>query len=294
MARKLHKTLPGSPGETALLGTLLFVRLLQSDLTFQEPPDGLVGPSGYATIADDQVLAAVQADVALCERTWPLHLDGFFEPERWAQTPPYALTRLRAIVDRIELRHPLVTLSETLQELRSSAALQSSGSFHTPAGVSDMMARMLSDPSPSGATDWVLDPAAGGAALLLSELEEVRRHHGPFFAQALTLVGVELHARTAVIARAQIVLAGAAGQAWVIINNGLLPVVGRDRETNTRRLLTFNKVLANPPFGTSVRASDLAGEPSEVPEWLLYREIPVRSYEAFAAEDGEGAAAAAA
>jgi type I restriction-modification system DNA methylase subunit len=132
-------------------------------------------------------------------------------------------------------------------------------------------------PSPD---EWVLDPACGGV-ILLAALDVARELHGA--TAALTLVGVELDPRTAAIARASLVLAGAhPDQFWIGTGNALAqPLVGFDRRSGHLQPLRCTLSLANPPFGKAASrdARHDDGPPLVVPDRVLYRPVPCRRQE---------------
>jgi hypothetical protein len=216
------------------------------------------------------------------EQTCPLHLTGFFADCHFSAQHP---RKLRPAMERVAL---LVTqtaersettfdlLGELYQQGRSLSTQQQQGAFFTPGCVAQLLVTM-SGVKPG---DWVLDPACGGAALLVATLDRVRDEYGAVLAESVTLLGIELDERTCQIARASLLLAGADPLQFFVAHGDALaqPLLGRDRGAGRLRHLEPTCVLANPPFGTRVTSATLeqsaSNGPLIVPDEILYRLIP--------------------
>jgi type I restriction-modification system DNA methylase subunit len=130
---------------------------------------------------------------------------------------------------------------------------------------------------------WVGDLAVGGGALLLGYLERFRNRHGFLASRAVTLVGVDIDARSCQIARASLLLAGAdPSQFWIFHGDSLAQkIAGRDRRDGELKIINFDVLLGNPPFGQKVSMTALAEHaqrgPLVIPDHILNRVIPSRS-----------------
>jgi type I restriction-modification system DNA methylase subunit len=97
--------------------------------------------------------------------------------------------------------------------MRGLCGKAAQGAFFTPWSVAAMIAEVARVTRPD---TWALDPACGGGVLLIAALELCRQRFGELAACAMTLLGVELDPRTAQIARASLLLAGAdPAQFWI-------------------------------------------------------------------------------
>ena len=194
-----------------------------------------------------------------------------------------ACTRLPRLLDAAHHRADVLGLIYTATGSRRDQ--QVLGQFFTPTSLADFVAKLLlgsSGGTPPGA--WILEPAAGAGALLLAAIEHTRRQHGPIVARSFTYIGIERDAAVARLARMNVVLADADEFVHIFCGDALAqPVIGRDPATGRLRHVTFDCVLANPPFnGPPVRyaalerrADDLP--PLQLPERLLNRPIMLPS-----------------
>jgi tRNA1(Val) A37 N6-methylase TrmN6 len=126
---------------------------------------------------------------------------------------------------------PPAPLSDTAQ------ARKARGAFFTPTGIT----RHLADWAIRDPSDAVLEPSAGEAAFLVAAVERLT-HLG---ASAPEVHGVEMHAHSAVVARAAVDAAG--GSARIRVDDFFLT------EPEPR----FDAVIGNPPF---IRYQDFAGD----------------------------------
>lgn len=263
------------PAEHAL--AFLFLRLLGTELS---------GSTSSSTAWNDVVtlpdhlLGSVLDDTCRgCEKAWPA-MEGFFDGVAFSRCSPSSLRVSLERVERVVESYPPATcLAEAYQATRSLTTAQWQGAFFTPYSLARMLAQ-VQEPSPD---EWVLDPACGGGVMLLAALDVARELHGATAALALTLIGVEFDPRTAAIARASLVLAGAhPDQFWIGTGNALAhPLVGFDRRSGRLQPLQCTLSLANPPFGKAAsrdaRYDD--GPPLVVPDRVLYRPVPCRRQE---------------
>ena len=259
---------------------LLFLCALSDPKTAGEPP----GQARWRRITQtplEQLGAAIDRACAACLEQWPEQLEGFFA-EPLADEPPMPLAAAIAAVEKAfavaarDGRHPTI-LADIYQETRSLCTKQCQGAFFTPWELARLMAEIVGYPT---GERWVLEPAIGGGALLIAYLSGYRERHGARAARALTLIGVDIDARSCQIARASLLLAGAdPNQFWIFHGDSLAqPIVGRDRRDGTLRHVQFDIPLANPPFGQKIPPGSLATAaargPLEIPGAVLNRLIP--------------------
>lgn len=109
--------------------------------------------------------------------------------------------------------------------------------FYTNRTLVHLMTQML-QPQPG---ERIYDPTAGTGGMLISALAEVRRNGGD--ARTLGLYGQELIATTASVARMNLVLHGI-DDFHVAVGNVLSEPAFVERD----RLMTFDVILANPPY----------------------------------------------
>ncbi|MDO8208954.1 N-6 DNA methylase [Conexibacter sp. CPCC 206217] len=260
------------PAEHAL--GFLFLRLLGEHLPGAN--ESSTAWEHLAAIPGRQLGAALDDTCRACEQVWPA-LKGFFDGVEFSRCPAPALRRSIELVGRVVAAYPSATcLAEAYQTTRSLSTSQWQGAYFTLYKLARAQALLL-EPQPD---EWVLDPCCGGGAMLIAALDVVRERYGVEAALGLTLVGVELDVRTAEIARASLVLAGAhPDQFWVGTGNSLTqPLVGRDRSSGRLRELQFPHILTNPPFGRAASRGTGAElrEPLVVPDRVLYRPVPAR------------------
>lgn len=259
------------PAEHAL--ALLFLRLLGENLPGSD--DALTAWGYLETISDRQLGKVLDDTCRGCEQVWP-SLAGFFDGVEFASCSAGVLRRSIERVQRVAASFPSATcLADAYQTTRSLSSAQWQGAFFTPYAVAQLLAQLV-EPAPG---DWLVDPACGGGVLLIAALDAVRERHGVEASLSLTLIGVELDPRTAEIARASLVLAGAhPDQFWVGVGNSLTrELVGFERSVGELRPLGFTASLANPPFGQAVLrgARTEFEDPLVIPDRVLYREVPV-------------------
>jgi len=116
------------------------------------------------------------------------------------------------------------------------------GEFYTPTPVGTLGAQLLS-PQPG---DEAYDPTCGSGGLLLEILEEARREHGDASSR-LTVFGQELNPETWAIARMNVLLHGAGGQANIEQGDTLKT----PKFLTDGKLRRFKLIIANPPFASS-------------------------------------------
>lgn len=124
----------------------------------------------------------------------------------------------------------------------AAAAGKAGGDFYTPTPVGTLGARILK-PQPG---DSAYDPTCGSGGLLLEILEEARRVHGEA-GRRVTVFGQELNPETWAIARMNVLLQGAAGQATIEQGDTLRT----PRFLKDSALRRFKLVIANPPFSSA-------------------------------------------
>jgi len=236
----------------------------------------------------DRRLGAMLDDAChVCQATWPDVLDGFFDGVDFTSSPAREIRQGIQALERLEDRmgpwQRETRLGDIYQLTRSLSAKQWQGAFFTPFNLARAMAT-INEPRPG---EFVGDISGCGAGVfLIAALGAVRERHGDRLAKTITLLGVDLDPRTCQIARASLLLAGAdPNQFYIACGDSLArPLVGRDRADGELKVLTPTCLLGNPPFGMSVRISDLEREaargPLIVPDRVLYRPLLLAAHEA--------------
>jgi hypothetical protein len=260
--------------------TLLFLHELSAEHTLGEPPTQARWERITAKPVEEWGQAFDQACEA-CLVHWPTQLEGFFAEPRLGDEHPQVLA---AAVNAIEGacanadgESRRTILADIYQETRGLSAKQARGAFFTPWNLAAMMADIAGD---AARETWVGDPAVGGGALLLGYLERFRHRHGVIASRAVTLIGVDIDARSCEIARASLLLAGAdPSQFWIFHGDSLAQqIAGRDRRDGELKLINFDVLLGNPPFGAKVSMTELAEHarrgPLVIPDDVLNRLIP--------------------
>ena len=179
-------------------------------------------------------------------------LAGVFEHTDFNNKQALPVDDLAEILDHFSALGPLTServapdmLGDAYQWLISkfaAAAGKAGGDFYTPTPVGMLGARILK-PQPG---DSAYDPTCGSGGLLLEIVEEARRVHGEA-GRRVTVFGQELNPETWAIARMNVLLQGAAGQAMIEQGDTLrTPVFLKDGA-----LRRFKLVIANPPFSSA-------------------------------------------
>ena len=274
---RLSELRSGADGGLALL----FLCALSDPQTVGEPPRQAHWPR-IIQAPLEELGAAIDRACAACLEQWPEQLEGFFAELPLADERPMPLAAAIAAVEKAfaaaarDGRHPTI-LADIYQETRSLGTKQWQGAFFTPWELARLMAEIVGYPT---GERWVLEPTVGGGALLIAYLSGYRERHGARAARALTLIGVDIDARSCQIARASLLIAGAdPNQFWIFHGDSLAqPIVGRDRRDGTLRHVQFDIPLANPPFGQKIPSGSLATAatrgPLEIPGAVLNRLIP--------------------
>jgi type I restriction-modification system DNA methylase subunit len=230
---------------------------------------------------EPQIPGALAAACEACIQHWGAALEGFLDDVDFAALNgpvlQHAIERMtRWPVTDGHMKHPLTRLADVYQATRSLSAQQWQGAFFTPYPAASLIARKI------GMKPWttVFDPACGAGAMLIAALDALRQNRGERAAGTLKLLGIEINSRTAAVARASLVLAGAhPNQFWIATGDGLHhDIVGRDRSDGKLKTLRFHVHLANPPFGSGHLAAGDRGEttrrPLVLPDRVLYHEPP--------------------
>lgn len=179
-------------------------------------------------------------------------LSGVFEHTDFNNKQALPVDDLAEILDHFSALGPLTServapdmLGDAYQWLIAkfaAAAGKGGGEFYTPTPVGTLGARILK-PEPA---DDAYDPTCGSGGLLLEIVEEARR----LYAEAgrrVSVFGQELNPETWAIARMNVLLQGAAGQATIEQGDTLrTPAFLRDGA-----LRRFKLVIANPPFSSA-------------------------------------------
>lgn len=129
---------------------------------------------------------------------------------------------------------------EYLMKHFASESGKSKGQFYTPAEVSRIMAKVIGLQNAQGVSTTIYDPACGSGSLLLRALAETRN--------GATLYGQEKDSATVGLAKMNMILHGentADIKQGDTINNPQ-----HKSKENVNALVTYDFVVANPPFST--------------------------------------------
>lgn len=183
-------------------------------------------------------------------------LAGIFGEVAWAnkdRLPEHALIRLIEIFDNIPLDPATVDhdmLGQAYEYLLrefAEASGKKAGEFFTPRAVVRLLTRLLAPKS----GETIYDPACGSAGMLVEAVNEVRESGGD--TRTLRLYGQEVNLTTAAIARMNLFMHDI--EDFKIVRGDTL------REPKFREgsggLVTFDVVIANPPFSLRNWGADL-------------------------------------
>jgi len=273
---RLHELRSSAQGAIALL----FLHELSAEYTLGQPPRGARWERIIAKPTEEWGQALEDACQA-CLAQWPEQLEWFFAEARLSEEQPQVLAAAVKAIEgacaKADGEGRRTNLADVFQETRGLSAKQARGAFFTPWNLAAMMADIAGDASQE---TWVGDLAVGGGALLLGYLERFRNRHGFLASRAVTLVGVDIDARSCQIARASLLLAGAdPSQFWIFHGDSLAQkIAGRDRRDGELKIINFDVLLGNPPFGQKVSMTALAEHarrgPLVIPDHVLNRVIP--------------------
>jgi hypothetical protein len=277
-ARRLIGTLQGTSQPFDLACALVFVHALSSTHTPAGPPPGM----DWDQLTADPDAAQIMLALSLVQERENGLLDGMVE-----DLPALARLDAGTLAAAMGAVEALAAVSESMTHrwdafgalyLMTSglSAQQARGEFYTPAGVAQMLAQMQGPPRTG---QWVIDPACGTGALLLSAIDHARQTLGEPLASSITFIGVELSHRSSMLARMNLALAAAGHQAHVLRGDSLAQAVCSHDPAGDLREVVFDQSLANPPFGKAP-VSHRRGEPLLIPDRLLNRRVAVRRREA--------------
>jgi type I restriction-modification system DNA methylase subunit len=276
---RLHELRSSAQGAIALL----FLHELSAECTLGQPPRGARWERIIAKPTEEWGQALEDACQA-CLAQWPEQLEGFFAEARLSEEQPQVLAAAVKAIEgacaKADGEGRQTILADVFQETRGLSAKQARGAFFTPWNLAAMMADTAGD---AAQETWVGDLAVGGGALLLGYLERFRNRHGFLASRAVTLIGVDIDARSCQIARASLLLAGAdPSQFWICHGDSLAQkIAGRDRRDGELKIINFDVLLGNPPFGQKVSMTALAERarrgPLVIPDHILNRVIPSES-----------------
>ena len=176
----------------------------------------------------------------------PDRLDGIFGDAPWTNKERLPDHTLKNLLEHFS-RHTLSLANVPEDELGNAYEYlikqfaddsgHTAQEFYTNRTVVHLMVQML-DPQPS---ERIYDPTCGTGGMLISALDEVKRKGGEH--RTLGLYGQERNHLTAAIARMNLVLHGV--EDFHIARGDTLE---RPAFTEHDRLMTFDVVLANPPY----------------------------------------------
>lgn len=189
---------------------------------------------------------AIRDAMRAIEAANPDRLDGIFGDAPWTNKSRLPDATLKNLLDHFSKQ----TLSlaqvpedelgvgyEYLIKKFADDSGHTAQEFYTNRTVVHLMVQML-DPQPG---ESVYDPTCGTGGMLISTLDQVKRHGGEH--RTLRLYGQERNHMTASIARMNLVLHGI--EDFAIARGDTLE---RPAFTDRDRLRTFDIVLANPPY----------------------------------------------
>ena len=176
----------------------------------------------------------------------PERLSGVFGNAPWTDTARMTDTTLKNLIEHFS-KHTLGIATVPEDELGNAYEYlikqfaddsgHTAQEFYTNRTLVHLMTQML-QPLPG---ERIYDPTAGTGGMLISALAEVRRNGGD--ARTLGLYGQEVIGTTASIARMNLVLHGVE-DFRIAVGNVLSDPTFIERD----RLMTFDVVLANPPY----------------------------------------------
>ena len=121
------------------------------------------------------------------------------------------------------------------------------GEFYTPEDIKDVMVRILKPQD----TDSIYDPTVGSGGFLINSINYVKNHDGNY--RNLQLYGQEINLSTWAIAKLNMLLHDAKG---ATIWKG--DTIREPKNIEDGTLMTFDKVIANPPFSLKNWGIDIA------------------------------------
>ena len=205
---------------------------------------------------------AIQRSMREIERVNPDTLFGIFGDVQWTnkdRLPDSLLVNLIDHFSGLSLSNESVdgdTLGDAYEYLIKKFAdltNKKAGEFYTPRSVVGLMVNML-DPQPG---ETIYDPACGTGGMLLETLQHVRKGGGDPRLMLGKLFGQERNLTTAAIARMNLFLHGT--EDFTIARGDTLR---SPAFFSGDRLLTFDCVIANPPFSLANWGSEeWAGDP---------------------------------
>lgn len=189
----------------------------------------------------------------------PERLAGIFGNAPWTDKAQMPDTTLKNLIEHFS-RHTLSLAAVPEDELGNAYEYlikqfandsgHTAQEFYTNRTLVHLMTKMLRPQ----AGERIYDPTVGTGGMLISALAEVRRNGGD--ARTLGLYGQELIATTASVARMNLVLHGIE-DFRIVVGNVLSDPAFVERD----RLMTFDVVLANPPY--SIRTWNRTAWPSD-------------------------------
>ncbi|RLD06933.1 MAG: SAM-dependent DNA methyltransferase [Chloroflexi bacterium] len=196
--------------------------------------------------APKDVGQAIRDALRAIEAENPGRLDGIFGDAPWTnkeRLPDHTLKNLLEHFSKHSLslsnvpEDELGNAYEYLIKQFADDSGHTAQEFYTNRTVVHLMVQML-DPQPG---ERIYDPTCGTGGMLISALDQVRRNGGEY--RTLKLYGQERNHLTAAIARMNLVLHGV--EDFEIARGDTLE---RPAFTEDDRLMTFDVILANPPY----------------------------------------------
>ena len=189
---------------------------------------------------------ALRAAFGAIETANPERLTGVFSNAPWTDKAQMPDATLKNLIEHFS-KHTLSISAVPEDELGNAYEYlvkqfaddsgHTAQEFYTNRTLVHLMTQMLR-PQPG---ERIYDPTAGTGGMLISALAEVQRYGGD--ARTLSLFGQEIIGTTASIARMNLVLHGVEDFRIAVGN-----VLSDPAFTERDRLMTFDVVLANPPY----------------------------------------------
>ena len=193
-----------------------------------------------------EVGKAIQGALRSIEAANPERLDGIFGDAPWTNKERLPDHTLKNLLEHFSA-HNLSLASVPEDELGNGYEFlikkfaddsgHTAQEFYTNRTVVHLMVQML-EPQPG---ERIYDPTCGTGGMLISALDQVKRHGGEY--RTLKLYGQERNHMTASIARMNLALHGV--EDFAIARGDTLE---RPAFTESDRLATFDVALANPPY----------------------------------------------
>lgn len=199
----------------------------------------------------DKAFKAIEDEPKNSELVGVLTTANYNDKER---VPDSKLNQLLQIFDSMDLSNEGLVKPDILGDaymylikMFADDGGKKGGEFYTPEEVKEVMVRVLKPQE----TDSVYDPTVGSAGFLINSINYVKKQGGNY--KNLQLYGQEINLSTWAIAKLNMLLHDAKG---AVVWKGDVIRDPKNREGAT--LMTYDKVIANPPFSLKNWGKDIA------------------------------------